>query len=63
MPLFRRHEVDDVDVESCLENLDRVDDFVDLPRWRSVIDLRRREAADAIRLDERADELVEAPRR
>ena len=46
MGLFRRQPVDDVDVESCLENLDRVDDFVGLDLAR-LIDLRGAEDLDA----------------
>jgi hypothetical protein len=51
MGLFRRQPVDDVDVESCLENLDRVDDFVgqDLAR---LIDLRGADERAAARRGE-----------
>ena len=45
MGLFRRQPLDDVDLESCLENLDRVDDFVGLDLAR-LIDLRGAEDLD-----------------
>ena len=46
MGLFRRRPLDDVDVESCLENLDRVHDFVG-PDLSRLIDLRGAKDLDA----------------
>jgi hypothetical protein len=51
--LFRRPDLDDVDVESCLANLDRIA-YIDITRAvrKHVLDLRGSEPSEAtVRID------------
>ena len=53
MGLFRRPDLDDVDVESCLANLDRIA-YIDITRAvrKHVLDLRANEPSGAdVRID------------